>query len=319
MSGDGGSRQRIRVSRVRRWRGVLVYLAIAFGLSWTAQVVLALLASRADGSGVTQTLGGGIFVVALALMWPPAVGAYVARRWVEGTGFADAGLQRGPWRYVIFAWFLPAVLTLVALAISLPVYPYDATLPALRELMTKAGQSPPMPLEALVALQVVQALTVAVPINGVFAFGEEFGWRGYLLLRLMERLGPWPGLVAHGAIWGLWHAPIIALTGYDYPQHPHLGVLWFMVFCTLMGVIFGWLRLASRSVLPPTVAHASLNAIAGLPLILLPGVDVAVAGTLWSPVGWIVLLLGIAVLQVTGALSRALHESEAQSPSTLST
>jgi len=295
------------MSQAGRWRGVLVYLVIAFGLSWTAQVVLALLVQRAGDDGFIQALGGGILVVALALMWPPAVGAYVARRWAERSGFADAGLRRGPWRYLALAWFLPALLTLAALSVSLPVYPYDPTLPALRELMAKAGQSPPIPLETLVALQIVQALTVAVPINAAFAFGEEFGWRGYLLPRLMERLGSWSGLLAHGAIWGLWHAPIIALTGYNYPRHPYLGVLWFIVFCTLLGVIFGWLRLASRSVWPPTVAHAALNAIAALPLILLPGVDAAVGGTLWSPIGWVVLLLAIAILQVTGALPRALH------------
>ncbi|GBD16999.1 hypothetical protein HRbin26_01910 [bacterium HR26] len=55
------------------------------------------------------------------------------------------------------------------------------------------------PATVLIA-QIVLALTLAVPINSVFAFGEEFGWRGYLLPRLMTLLGPWPGLVLHGAI-----------------------------------------------------------------------------------------------------------------------
>ena len=41
--------------------------------------------------------------------------------------------------------------------------------------------------------QIVLALTLAVPINSMFAFGEEFGWRCYLLPRLMTLLGPWPG------------------------------------------------------------------------------------------------------------------------------
>jgi hypothetical protein len=85
-----------------------------------------------------------------------------------------------------------------------------------------------------------------------------------------------------------------------------LGVALFVVFGILAGVLLGWLRLASGSVWPPTVAHAALNAIAGLPLVLLRGVDPAVAGVLYSPVGWLVLLAAIGLLVRSGALGRAL-------------
>lgn len=298
----------------RGWRGVLVFLALAFGLAWIAQVALAL-AVRAQGVESVAALDGGMLVVALALMWPPALAAYVVRRWVERGGFADAGLRPGPWRCLVLAWLLPPLLVLLALVLSLPIYPFDPTFGPLGEAFARAGQSPPAPLAAIAAMQVLAALTIAVPINCAFAFGEEFGWRGYLLPRLIGRLGPWPGLLAHGAIWGLWHAPIIALTAYNYPRHPYLGVPLFVVFCTLFGVLIGWLRLASGSVWPPTVAHASLNASAGLPL-LLAGVDAAVAGTLWSPVGWLALLGAIAVLQATGALPRALRSAATGIPPT---
>jgi membrane protease YdiL (CAAX protease family) len=189
----------------------------------------------------------------------------------------------------------------------LPIYPFDPTFATLRELLARAEQELPLSVELIVLLQVAQGLTLAVPINSAFAFGEEFGWRGYLLPRLIGLLGPWPGLLAQGAIWGLWHAPIIGLAGYNYPQHPYLGMPFFVVFCTLFGIVIGWLRLASGSVWPPTIAHASLNAIGGLPLIVLARVDAGVAGTLWSPVGWLVLLAAVAVLCATGALPRALR------------
>jgi hypothetical protein len=52
MPGDGGSRQRIAMSQAGRWRGVLVCLAIAFGLFWTAQVVLAVQDWRFDQRAV---------------------------------------------------------------------------------------------------------------------------------------------------------------------------------------------------------------------------------------------------------------------------
>lgn len=274
--------------------GLLVFLAAAFGLAWPVQVGLALLA-RGTGLSASPWL---VLPVAFLLMWPPALGAYLARR-VEGAGFADAGLRWPAWGYVILAWFMPALLTLVSTAYSLAIYPLDAELSTLRSMLAQTGREVPVPVEILLAGQVAAGLTVAVLINSLFAFGEELGWRGYLLPRLMGRLGTWPGIILHGAVWGLWHGPLILLASYNYPGHPppYLpGVFLFTVFCILLGIIFAWLRLASGSVLPPTIAHGAFNAIGGLPLLLLKGVDPAVAGPLWSPVGWVVLGLTAVIL-----------------------
>ncbi len=280
-----------------------VYLLCAFGLSWAAQIALSL-AVRDDPQGLAM-LGGGILIAAVFLMWPPAVGAYVARRWVERGSFADAGLRVGPKRYIVIAWLLPTVLTGLAMVLSVPLYPFDPSFETLRQAFEQAGQTPPASLALIAAAQLAFALTLAVPINAIFAFGEEFGWRGYLQPRLMALLGYWPGLIAHGAIWGFWHAPLIFLIGYNYPGHPWLGVPLFVIAGVLLGMVFGWLRLASDSVVPPTVAHASLNATAGLPLLLLRGVDPAVGGVIYSPVGWVVLAGTIVVLMWRGALKPA--------------
>jgi uncharacterized protein len=100
------------------------------------------------------------------------------------------------------------------------------------------------------------------------------------------------------------------LLSYDYPGHRVLGVPLFVVSGVLIGVWFGWLRLASASVLPPTIAHAAFNAIAALPLVVLRGVDPAVGGVLYSPLGWVVLLLAVGALTWTGALPRAMRRSQ---------
>jgi membrane protease YdiL (CAAX protease family) len=73
------------------------------------------------------------------------------------------------------------------------------------------------------------ALIAGFSINGLFALGEELGWRGFL----WDRLRPYglKGKVLLGIIWGLWHAPIIAL-GFNFPMHRRLGIL-FMVFLTI--------------------------------------------------------------------------------------
>jgi membrane protease YdiL (CAAX protease family) len=209
---------------------------------------------------------------------------------------------------VAVAWFGPAILTVLSMLLSLPLYPFDSSLSSLRQALQAAGQSTPITPEQFVLIQVAEALTIGTAINSIFAFGEEFGWRGYLLPRLIDLLGPWPGLLLSGLIWGFWHAPLILLAGYEYPKHPILGVPLFMVTCMLVGTLFGWLRLVSGSVFASTIAHAAFNAIAALPLILLRGVDPAVGGVLFSPIGWIVLLAAIGSLAATGAMQRAFRE-----------
>ena len=88
--------------------------------------------------------------------------------------------------------------------------------------------------QTLLLIQFAQLL-IAPGINAVFAFGEEWGWRGFLLSKLLP-LGQWRALGLSGALWGLWHMPVILL-GYNYPLHPQFGVLLMMIFCVIMGVL----------------------------------------------------------------------------------
>lgn len=116
-----------------------------------------------------------------------------------------------------------------------------------------AGTLPLSP-GALVAVQLAQIPFEAILPNGLLTFGEELGWRDYLLPLLLP-LGRWPALLLSGVAWGLWHAPIILL-GYHYPDHPQLGVLVMVGFTVLLG----WLRLASRSIWPGVIGHGAVNA-----------------------------------------------------------
>ena len=124
----------------------------------------------------------------------------------------------------------------------------------------------PVSTGVFVALQPA-VLPLAAVINIVPVLGEELGWRGWLLPRLMP-LGALPAILITGVIWGVWHAPLVLL-GYNYPDAPGwLGVLAMVVMCTLIGAIFGWLRLRSVSVWPAALAHAALNGAAGTPSVL---------------------------------------------------
>ncbi len=133
--------------------------------------------------------------------------------------------------------------------------------------------------------EVIAAFSVALVINSLFTFGEEFGWRGYLLPRLAP-LGGLPAAVLVGAIWGLWHAPLIVLDGYNYPGHPWLGIPMMMLFCVALSIIFTWLRFRSGSIWTTVLAHAAINAQAGFAILLLSPAD----SLLRPPIGLLGLL-----------------------------
>jgi len=133
-------------------------------------------------------------------------------------------------------------------------------------------------------------------LNAPVAFGEEWGWRGYLLEKLVS-FGQVKGLLLSGVIWGVWHAPIIML-GYNYPLYPRAGVFFMVITCVLIGVVLGWMRLATRSIWPAVIAHGALNGSAGVVFLLARAgstVDTAKVGLSgWT--GWVLLLVVIGIL-----------------------
>ena len=135
-------------------------------------------------------------------------------------------------------------------------------------------------------------------LQSLVLFGEEFGWRGYLQLRLFPD-GPVLSAVGTGVIWAVWHWPL-TFRGFNYPDHPVIGsLLVFPISAIFLSIIFGWLRLQTGSIWSSSLAHSATNVIEGGLFILLFGgggnfLFVSPAGLLgWIPLGalsaWIVL------------------------------
>jgi len=69
-----------------------------------------------------------------------------------------------------------------------------------------------------------------------------------------------------------------------------------VVFTTPPGGFLSWLYLRMKSPWAPALAHGTINAAAGIPLLFLSGVDSTIGGTLPSLAGWIVLAAFIGIL-----------------------
>ncbi len=257
---------------------IACFLLIAFGVSWPLFLLPLAFGSSAQGrQGVALAAWS-------AAMWGPGLAAIVTTRFVAGQGLGTLNLRHlGPKRPYLWAWLLPPALAIVTWALG--AGRLDCTFAAIREAMAQAPGGQGVPPGMVVAIQIVFSFTLAPLFNCIFALGEELGWRGFLLPHLLP-LGQWRAILLSGAVWGVWHAPAI-LQGHNYPGRPVLGVFMMIVFCLLLGTILSWLYLQTRSPWTPTLAHGSLNATAGLPLLFLKDVDLAIGGTVTSAIGWI--------------------------------
>ena len=103
-------------------------------------------------------------------------------------------------------------------------------------------------------------LVIDTPVSTVATLGEEYGWRGYLLPRLLP-LGQAKASLAVAAIWAPWHLPLL-LVGLNYGGKNPFAVLGFMLALTavLSLLLTRLFVIAGGSVLVTAVAHASFNA-----------------------------------------------------------
>ena len=104
----------------------------------------------------------------------------------------------------------------------------------------------------------------------VLIIGEELGWRGYALPRLLAGRSALSASLILGALWGAWHLPTFFVPG--APQYG-LPFSAFVLFTIAYSVLFTWVYLHTRgSVLIATLLHGAINFSQGL---FLGGVDPA--------------------------------------------
>jgi membrane protease YdiL (CAAX protease family) len=266
------------------------FLVITIAISWP--LFLAPLLFRDMQPVTAQLAAQGLWALA---MWGPGVAAILTSTLVMKRPFGSLNLNRlGPKRFYLWAWFLPVALSVVGGLFTLlfGIARLDTQFTMIREAMASAAGGAAVPVGLIIAIQVTIALVVGPFINVIFALGEELGWRGFLLPQLMP-LGQWKAILISGVIWGLWHAPVI-IQGHNYPGYPVAGIFMMIAFCVLLAVILSWLYLNTKSPWVAALAHGSVNAAAGLPILFLqPGFNIAFGGTLAAPTAWIGMALFI--------------------------
>lgn len=277
-----------------RWGAVGLFVCLAYGSAWA----LLFPAIRA-GADLADPIGSpGAYIATVVMMFTPSLAALSVALTVQrrrGRALAhEIGLtgffSRRGWRFASVGMAGAAVLVVGSwlLGLLLGFVELDPERSVAKALIVEVtGEQPPMPMAVLAGLQLLN-LPIGLAVTAIAAAGEEIGWRGWLLPRLLPLGAPW-ALGISGVVWGLWHAPAILL-GLNYDQRNPLGIMMMIVGCVGAGVLIGWLRLASGSLLPCVLAHAALNSFATYQSVLFPPFDQRLVGPL-AITGWVVMAL----------------------------
>jgi len=267
-------------------RGVIAYLLLAFGLTWISLAVTWLLGLHSPDDNAPLSSYILFTVLTLPVSFGPAIATFVVRQWITREGFADAGLKlnlRRTWQYYVFAWLYPLAAAPVVVVLAI-IVGFAAPGVAKLSLMDVAG-----PL--LISL-----------VSTLVTFGEEFGWRGYLQIRLFADR-PLLAAIATGLIWGIWHYPMILL-GYLFPGQATMALVLYPVNMVVTSVLYGWLRLRTGSVWSASLFHAAGNS-------LLTSLLQSLFGDAYSIIVWGTLRLPVlAALAIWVILSGQLHQSQ---------
>jgi membrane protease YdiL (CAAX protease family) len=248
---------------------ILLYLAITFIVTYAVEIGLIRPLLTGDDQQlamVGQSLVGMV-------MFIPAIGVLLTRL-ITKEGLRNTLLQLPKFkpnlRYYLFAWFGPAILTALGALLYFALNPgkFDPNLTNLAKAYAGSGlEMTTSKLQTTMLIQIATAFFIGPLINALNCFGEEWGWRGYLLPKMKGKFKIIPMLLINGVIWGVWHAPLTALGhnyGTGYLGFPFTGIFAMVIFCIVLGTIFSYVTIKTNSCLPAIFAHGSINSIAAV-------------------------------------------------------
>jgi len=266
----------------RARRGLLLFAIILAALLllgyWLYRV------SKASGSPLVPDL---------PLMASPALAAVITRLLLR-EGFADVSFRFGGRRglhALVLGVAVPLIVGSLAYGTAYLTGLAQFASPALPLLGPTAG--PVTNFAITLALAATLGTLILLPL----AAGEEIGWRGYVLPRLIDAGVSRPVLLS-ALIWGAWH--LVPLLGSEYADRPSplFSATNLMITAAAFGSILAWMRLGTGSIWPCVVAHAAWSAIIN------GGFNLATQGedaTFWiGESGFLVMLALVGVTLVIG-------------------
>lgn len=232
-----------------------------------------------------------LIIVLMAAMFTPAIAALIVQKFIKREPISALGLKLKFSRWLLLAWLLPVGYVLLTWLFSglLPQTEWTdglsvvvsmleqtgAPVDQIEEVQAQLGQFGAVTPIILAGGVIISGMIAGVTINMLAAMGEELGWRGFLWNE-WKHMGFWKASLAIGVVWGFWHAPMIWY-GYNYPEHPRIGVLMMVIFTVLLSPLHSFVREKAQTTWAAAILHGTNNALGGLvPLFVIGGSDLLV-------------------------------------------
>jgi len=201
---------------------LVTFFVLAYALSWWL-----------------APLGGGLLPLG------PLLAALIVVPLIDG----KAGLKTW-WHFITrrggrLSWYITAVVLIVALNVAAVV---------LALLLGAAFPS----AEAIASWP--EALFIVFPIYFILiALGEETGWRGFAMPRLLEKHSPFTATLILGVLLAFWHLPLVV-----FSEEPFIATLPLVLITFAAQFILTWLgNQVEGKVLIAMLAHAAQGGLAG--------------------------------------------------------
>ena len=251
-------------------RKILIFLSVEFLLVALISIPLFLLQAESGSSLV--------MAASVIFMWLPALATFLTRKITNDKSELPLKpmIKKNGKMYVISA-YIPGIIIALGALLYFAIFQkhLDLTLGYLKDLMTVTGQQIQLPTLSISSLLLIAVgLVIIAPlvfVNHILAFGEEIGWRGYLLPLLCSKFGLTNGIIVDGILWGVVHAPLVSFgVNYagDYFGAPWTGILMMIVFATSVGVFLSYLTIKTKSIIPACISHGVINALREAPLFI---------------------------------------------------
>lgn len=190
------------------------------------------------------------------VMFLPLISALIVKKFILHESLKSKYFSFGkPIDYLKTGLFIPLIFIVVYGLTSL-LYKPDIEI---QQFMATYGMtSLPMPALVFVILIFLFTVTIAPILNLIPSFGEEFGWRGFLLPQLLP-LGRKIALIISSLIWACWHLPFIWLLGFGGYYNPFFGGFIYVTVVTCLGIYIGSKTIENKSVLLASYMHGAFN------------------------------------------------------------